>query len=102
MVIRNRKLDDGWNPLGFNGIAIINGEQFTLGDGYSTNNGVTYYSTSNGSVYFEPSETGVIYDVLLKFTENEWQYNNEILEGNGIVDETNHTIHFQLFREAQQ
>lgn len=99
MLIRNRKLDDSWNPLGFNGIAIINGEQFTLGDGYSTNNGVTYYSTSNGTVYFEPSEYNVVYNVLLKFTEDEWQYNNEILEGDGIVNEANRTIRFALFRE---
>lgn len=96
VVIRNRKLDDSWNPLGFNGIAIINGEQFTLGDGYSTNNGVTYYSTSNGSVYFEPSQSGVTYNVLLKFTEDEWQYNGEIIEGNGIVNAVNRTIQFKL------
>ena len=96
VVIRNRKLSDSWNPFGFNGIAIINGQQFTLGDGGSTNNGVTYYSTSNGTVYFEPSQPGVTYDVLLKFTQDEWQYNGEILEGDGIVDEVNHTIQFKL------
>ena len=94
--IRNRKLGDSWNPLGFNGIAIINGEQFTLGDGRSTNNGVTYFSTSNGTVYFQPSEPGVTYDVLLKFTQDEWQYNGEMLQGDGIVDEVNHTIQFKL------
>lgn len=100
MVIRNRKLDDGWNPNGFNGVAIINGRQFNLADGNHTENGVTYYSTSNGSVYFEPSEYDVIYNVLLKFTTDEWLYNGEILEGLGIVDEVNRTIRFSLFREA--
>ena len=99
-MIRNRKLGEGWNPWGFNGIAIINGEQFPLGDGRITNNGVTIYSESSGVSYFEPSETGVVYDVSLKFTEDEWPYNGEILDGRGIVDETNHTIHFRLFRDA--
>lgn len=100
--IRNHKIGDSWNPNGFNGIAIINGEQFNLEDGYHVNNGVTYYSTSNGSVYFEPNEEGIVYDVLLKFKESEWLYNDEILEGIGIVDDMNHTIRFLLFREHQE
>ena len=100
--IRNHKTEDSWNPNGFNGIAIINGEQFNLEDGYHVNNGVTYYSTSNGSVYFEPNEEGIVYNVLLKFKESEWLYNDEILEGIGIVDDMNHTIRFLLFREYQE
>ena len=96
MKIRNRKLGGSWNPKGFKGIAIINGQQFTLGGGDSTNNGVNFYSSSDGTVYFEPSQPGVTYDVLLKFTQDEWQYNGEILQGDGIVDEVNHTIQFKL------
>ena len=41
-------------------------------------------------------EEGIVYDVLLKFKESEWLYNDEILEGVGIVDDMNRTIRFLL------